>query len=173
MTAHLNRQRRYRMAVFAPSALDAVRSAGGWVCDRAMAGWDITIVTAPTDPRPLRILGVHLLDPELSPSAAVRELAPQAIAVAGDLYRSDEQVRDCVLGQLSRAPMEITVWGELWPSELGPRIRPMEHRLSYAARAFKARAWAAVALPDAPIAPVESFYSGEPDRRLRGVTTQR
>ncbi|MEV0248204.1 hypothetical protein AB0H76_16535 [Nocardia sp. NPDC050712] len=157
------------MAVFAPSALDTVRSAGGWLCDRAMAGWDVTVLTAPTDPRPLRILGAHVLDPEASPAAAVRELAPQAIAVSGELYDSDERVRDCVLGQLSRAPMEIIVWGPSRPPEFGARIRATEYRLSYAARAFKARAWAAVALPDVPIAPVETFYRGELNGRPRVI----
>ncbi|MEU8896062.1 hypothetical protein [Nocardia sp. NPDC048505] len=170
MTAQPSRQRRYRMAVLAPSALDAVRCAGGWVCDRAMAGWDVTVLTTPADPRPLRILGARLLDPELSPDAALHDLAPQAIAVAGALYDSDERVRSGVLGQLARAPMEITVWGRTRPAELDGRLRVVEHRLSYAARAFKARAWAAVALPDTPIAPVESFYCGEsPGRRLRRV----
>ncbi len=38
---------------------DAVRSAGGWLCDRVRAGWNVT-VTVPdgADVRPLTILGV-------------------------------------------------------------------------------------------------------------------
>ncbi|GAB2658522.1 hypothetical protein [Nocardia goodfellowii] len=170
MTARPRRHQWYRMAVFAPSALEVVRCAGGWICDRAMAGWDVTIVTAPADSRPLRILGAHALDPELDPSAVLREFAPQAIAVAGDLFEADARIRDCALGQLACAPMEITVWGASCPPELGARMRTMEYRLSYAARAFKARAWAAVALPDTPIAAVESCYRDESTGRPPGIT---
>jgi len=33
---------RYRLDVVAASAADAVRSAGGWLYDRSMAGWEVT-----------------------------------------------------------------------------------------------------------------------------------
>ena len=35
---------RYRLDVVAPTVLDAVRFAGGWVYDRVMAGWDVTVL---------------------------------------------------------------------------------------------------------------------------------
>src|ERR1700688_3322744 len=49
---------RPRLAVLAPSVVEVVRSAGGWLFDRAMAGWNVTVITSDhSDSRPLQILG--------------------------------------------------------------------------------------------------------------------
>ena len=49
---------RYRLDVVAPTVLDAVQFAGGWIFDRVMAGWDVTVLIADgADVRPLEILG--------------------------------------------------------------------------------------------------------------------
>ena len=49
---------RYRLDVVAADVADVVRFAGGWLFDRAMAGWDVTVLVADhPDERPLRILG--------------------------------------------------------------------------------------------------------------------
>ncbi len=54
---------RYRLDVVAASAVDAVHSAGGWLYDRAMAGWEVTVLLPQScDSRPLRILGVGAMD---------------------------------------------------------------------------------------------------------------
>ena len=56
---------RYRLDVVAASAADAVHSAGGWLYDRAMAGWEVTVLLPQScDSRPLRILGVRAMDLE-------------------------------------------------------------------------------------------------------------
>ena len=56
---------RYRLDVVAPTVLDAVRFAGGWVCDRVMAGWDVTVLIGnDEDVRPLEILGAEVRDLE-------------------------------------------------------------------------------------------------------------
>ena len=56
---------RYRLDVVAPTVLDAVQYAGGWVYDRVMAGWDVTVLVANDDDvRPLKILGADTLDLE-------------------------------------------------------------------------------------------------------------
>ena len=56
---------RYRLDVIAASAADAVHSAGGWLYDRAMAGWEVTVLLPQScDSRPLRILGVGAMDLE-------------------------------------------------------------------------------------------------------------
>ena len=53
------------MAALAPSMVDVVRSAGGWLFDRVMAGWDVTVITPDhSDSRPLQILGVRVRDLE-------------------------------------------------------------------------------------------------------------
>src|SRR4051812_15299958 len=66
---------RYRLDVLGVSAVDVVEAAGGWLYDRAMAGWEVTALLAQgghtrdirdigdsRDTRPLRILGVRALD---------------------------------------------------------------------------------------------------------------
>ena len=35
---------RYRLDVVAASAVDVVQSAGGWLYDRVMAGWEVTVL---------------------------------------------------------------------------------------------------------------------------------
>ena len=50
---------RYRLDVVAPSVPEVVRFAGGWLVDRVMAGWDVTVlIDTNEDLRPLEILGV-------------------------------------------------------------------------------------------------------------------
>ena len=45
---------RYRLDVVALSVLEVVTHAGGWLCDRVMAGWDVTVRVADhADERPL------------------------------------------------------------------------------------------------------------------------
>jgi hypothetical protein len=41
---------RPRLAVLAPCISEAVRSAGGWLFDQVMAGWDVTVLTAAAVP---------------------------------------------------------------------------------------------------------------------------
>src|ERR1700749_2864333 len=49
-----------RMVAIAPTVADAIESAGGWLFDQALAGWDVTVIMAEqADCRPLRILGVR------------------------------------------------------------------------------------------------------------------
>ena len=56
---------RYRLDVVAPTVLDAVKFAGGWVYDRVMAGWDVTVLIGDDeDVRPLEILGAEVCDLE-------------------------------------------------------------------------------------------------------------
>ena len=59
------RDMRYRLDVVAPTVLDAVQFAGGWLFDRVMAGWDVTVlIPGDEDVRPLEILGPDTLDLE-------------------------------------------------------------------------------------------------------------
>ncbi|HWF27336.1 MAG TPA: hypothetical protein VG327_02980, partial [Mycobacterium sp.] len=51
---------RYRLDVVAASTVDVVQSAGGWLYDRVMAGWEVTVLLPHScDSRSLRILGVR------------------------------------------------------------------------------------------------------------------
>lgn len=153
---------RYRLDVVARDVPEVVRFAGGWLVDRVMAGWDVTVLISDTDDvRPLEILGVKTHDLE----AALEEWAdrphPQTVAVAADLFVSDERVRRGVLNALDQGMTEVTLWGKDWPDELDNTISSVRHQLSAAARAFKSQALAATAdsNPDA-VEDVETFRCG-------------
>lgn len=135
---------RYRLDVVAPSVLDAVRYSGGWLFDRVMAGWDVTVLVARVDDaRPLEILGAETRELESVLESWEGRPRPQTVAVAAELFTSDSRVRQGVLMALEQGLTEVTLWGEHWPAELRQGIDPVRHELTAAARAFKAQALAA------------------------------
>jgi hypothetical protein len=151
---------RYRLDVVASTVAEAVRFAGGWLFDRVMAGWDVTVIVADRgDDRPLHILGAEALDLEAAIALTGQRPLPQTLAVATDLFRSDPRVREGVLKALNHGLTEVTLWGETWPDELD-NVDSVQHRLSAAARAFKAKALAAAAGTAPSAEGTESFLSG-------------
>lgn len=147
------------------SVVDVVKFAGGWLFDRAMAGWDVTVVIAAhngvhSDERPLHILGLQTLGLEEALAAVGTRPRPQALAAAADLLGCDPRVRRGVLQALAQGVTEVTLWGQTWPAELDDSIGLVQHRLSTAARTFKAKALAAAALPTASVDAAERFRSG-------------
>jgi len=159
---------RYRLDVVASTVVDVVRFAGGWLFDRAKAGWDVTVLVAdPPDDRPLQILGAQTLDLEETlasiDSGAETRPRPQALAAAADLFGCDSRVRRGVLQALDHGVTEVTLWGESWPSELDDSVGLVRHQLSMAAQMFKARALAAAlntCAPDSAVGHTELFRSG-------------
>ncbi|MEU1961466.1 hypothetical protein [Nocardia sp. NPDC019304] len=142
----------------APDIADVVRWTGGWLFDRTVAGWEVTVLMAErADTRPLRILGAAVLDLEQFSAAPVRETWPQAVAVAAEAYRSDGRVRDGVLDCLDRGLTEVTMWGEDLPAELDRRVGTVQHRVSSAGRAFKTCALRAAGLATDTAGPIEVF----------------
>jgi hypothetical protein len=147
---------KYQLDVTALDVGDVVRSAGGWLFDRAMAGWDVTVVLARADDvRPLEVLGLstHRREPDDDSSAPPRTLA---LAVSSGMVATDPQLRDDVLRALKRGLTEVTLWGDSWQGGLDSGATPVEHVLSGAARAFKAQALAALGATD-PVGPIETF----------------
>jgi hypothetical protein len=152
--------RRYQLTVVAASTVDLIGSAGGWMCDKARAGWDVRVVlTDDSDTRPLAILGASPLsaDAALSDVMKIASLGGALALSAGVL--ADERIRADVLGMLQRGLTQVTVWGQDWPAEFRRRADPVEHRLSSAARAFKAHALGAAAMPKSQVAGTETLYS--------------
>ncbi|MBU8810464.1 hypothetical protein [Mycolicibacterium goodii] len=151
---------RYRLDVVAPCVVDAVRHAGGWLVDRVMAGWDVTVlIDGDEDVRPLAILGVDTMELEGVLKSWENRPHPQTVAVAADLFNSDKRVRYGVLGALEQGLTEVTLWGEECPADLS--VRPARHELSAAARAFKAQALTAAKHPDATsVGATETFRTG-------------
>jgi hypothetical protein len=152
---------RYRLDVVAASVVDVVRFAGGWLFDRAMAGWDVTVLLADlADDRPLQILGAQTMDLEHALASVDTRPRPQALAAAADLFGCDSQVRHGVLHALDHGATEVTLWGQTWPAELDDSVGLVQHRLSSAAQIFKGQALAAAAVSVGSIDPTETFRSG-------------
>jgi hypothetical protein len=153
---------RYRLDVVARDVPDVVHFAGGWLVDRVMAGWDVTVlISGADDLRPLEILGVRIHDLETALQDWSDRPHPQTVAVGADLFASDERVRRGVLGALASGRTEVTLWGEHWPEELDATVGSVHHELSAAARAFKAQALAATATPQSgSVADTETFRCG-------------
>jgi hypothetical protein len=151
---------RYRLDVVAADVVDVVKFAGGWLFDRAMAGWDVTVLLADhPDERPLQILGVHTADLEYALASAGHRPPPQTLAAAADLLDCDSRVRQGVMQALDQGAIEVTWWGETWSTELDDSVGLVQHRLSSAAQAFKAQAFAAAAMPVDSIGLIETFRS--------------
>ena len=151
---------RYRLDVVAANVADVVRFAGGWLFDRAMAGWDVTVLIADdSDDRPLHILGLRVLDLDYAMETVGHRPPPQTLAAAADLFDGDPRVRQGVLQALDQGATEVTLWGQTWPAELDDTVGLVEHRLSAAARAFKSQALAAAGISPVGIGPTEVFRS--------------
>jgi hypothetical protein len=151
---------RYRLDVVGPSVADVVRFAGGWMYDRVMAGWDVTVLLADREnERPLHILGVATADLESALALWAARPHPQTIAVAADLFARDDRVRRGVLGALEQGLTEVTLWGDACPAELDDSVGPVAHHLSAAARAFKSQALTAAA-DSCPVSATETFRCG-------------
>jgi hypothetical protein len=153
---------RYRLDVVAPTVLDAVRFAGGWVYDRVMAGWDVTVlVGSDEDLRPLQILGAEALELESVLAAWQDRPHPQTVAVAAEMFERDPRVLRHVRTALDQGATEVTLWGDRLPAELDSSVDSVEHHLSAAARAFKAKALVAAHDPGATaVGSCETFRCG-------------
>jgi hypothetical protein len=169
---------RPRLVAIAPTAGDAVQHAGGWLFDQVLAGWDVTVVMPElTDDTSLQILGVrpHALETVLAYRADGSCLS--AIALAAGMFGADERVRRMVLAAVDSGLPELRIWGadagvdDEMPAELARRSAQVAHRLSAAARAFKAQALAAAAVCGEGPADTEVFRRGEL-RRLSLATAQ-
>ena len=140
---------------------EVVRSAGGWLFDQVLAGWDVTVVTADhDDQRALQILGVRGRDLETVLAAPVAGPCLQAVALPADLYDADERVRRMVRSATESGRAEVRLWGEAWPADFDCGADSVSHQLSLAARAFKTQALAAADV-HAEAADTEVFRRGE------------
>ena len=151
---------RYRLDVVAPTVLDAVTFAGGWIYDRVMAGWDVTVlIGTDEDVRPLEILGAEVRDLETVLASWEDRPHPQTVPVAADLFGSDARVHQHVLNALDQGATEVTLWGDRLP-ELDDSVDSVQHHLSAAARAFKTQALAAADVDGSAVGHTETFRCG-------------
>jgi hypothetical protein len=151
---------RYQLNVIAASVADVVRSAGGWLFDRRMAGWEVNILLSEqNDVRPLRILGAAAID--LRSGLASFPRGPEraaALAVAADLLAIDESIHEEVLEAVRSGLTEVALWGDSRPADVGGQVDATEYRLSAAARVFKGHALAAAGLVDLEVGHTERLY---------------
>lgn len=159
---------RHRLLALGVDVGDLVEAAGGFLCDRARAGWDVTVVATDAETsRSLAILGVATGAVTDDIVTAVRELAPGgAVAVAPDLLLRNARLRHELARPAGDGSVEILVWG----SELGPGFDPVGHPVSAAARAFKSHALTAAGRMSRD-GHTETLYRVRPAalRRLRAV----
>ena len=181
--AHQGRKRlsvisstRYQLCVLAHDIGELVDSAGGWICDRTLAGWDVSVaLSEPHDLRPLQILGVTTLLTHQRFASVNDGGATTSIAVAPGIFENNDHIRGAVLQALDRPAIEVTFWGPSLPSVLHGQLARRQHRLSDAARAFKTHALAAAAVPGFAIGATEVHYSTAPgyDESIRGPDNDR
>ncbi len=158
----------YRLDVMATSVEDVVSCLGGLLFDRAMGGWEVTVlVPSSSDVRPLRILGLNAVDLDVGLDGPDRR--PEAICLAADIYTADDRVRRAVHSAFRRKSTEITLWGDYCRLVLECAVIPIHHRLSSAAGTFKAFARAAAGLPVDTIDPIETFGSAQRDPRMASL----
>ena len=147
---------RYRLDVVAASTADAVHSAGGWLYDRAMAGWEVTVLLPQScDSRPLRILGVGAMD--LAAGFDRTGSATLSLAVSGEVFAADDRIRETVLKALNHRLTEVALWGEGWPLAVNRGMARVQHVLSSAARTFKGHALAAAGILCETVDPTETM----------------
>jgi hypothetical protein len=149
----------YRLDVIAADPADVVCSIGGWLYDRARAGWDVTVLLPQHgDSRALEILGVRAVDLHAQIPLASAEVPIRGLAVSSDMYAVDARIKQAVLCGLDRWMTEVTLWHDGWPLSVGHRTTPVQHVLSGAARAFKRHALAAAGIP-ATVGSTETLLS--------------
>jgi len=138
----------YRILVIGSESADVVRSVGGWICDRALSGWRVTVALRDTtDTEPIVILGAKPIPFEAFAQDLSNGLWPCALAIAADIFAEDSKV-DRLLSSCRREDLpDVMVWGES-PQAANAHLGDDEqHMSSRAARAFKAHALVAVGIP--------------------------
>ncbi|ORA78026.1 hypothetical protein K3U93_01605 [Mycobacterium malmoense] len=145
---------RYRLDVVAGSAADVVQSAGGWLYDRAMAGWEVTVLLPDNcDTRSLRILGARAARAGFDET----KTTSQSLAVSAEAFTADARARDRVLKSLDDRLTEVALWGDGWPLGVDRAMTRAQHVLSAAARTFKGHALAAAGIACGSVDPTETL----------------
>ena len=148
---------RHEMTVVSSSVADVVTSAGGWLYDRRMAGWQVNVLVGDrTGEQALRILGADVYDLSRDLEAVTDDPDRAAtLAVAADLYSADRRIRRFV-SESDRRSAEVALWGD--PATLDENVSAVCYRLSVAARAFKAQALLAADITTGPVGATEALY---------------
>jgi hypothetical protein len=151
---------KYQFQVVTGNIADAVRSIGGLIFDRVMAGWEVSVVVLDgdtgADDRPLRILGARVAT-RLTDAGRVLP-RPHLLAVATDVMIRSDAVRRRVLAIGDDNETEVLLWGRHHPTKMNRTFVAARHQPSAAAHVFKAQALTAGGAPEMQRAD-EGFYS--------------
>lgn len=155
---------RYRLDVIAIDVEDAVRFAGGLMCDRSLAGWEVNVVTR-TDG------GEHALG--ILGAVPVRELPAakalhQTLAVSAAAISADDAIRERVLAGSAHGAIDVLVWDAQRSVAVPAVFETIEHDVSAAARAYRRQALRALGA-DHECGTTEAFL-GRPARATRTVS---
>ncbi len=153
----------YQFQVVARNIADAVMSIGGLIFDRAMAGWDVSVVVdgeldGAVDDRPVRILGARLAKRMSGPNYAAALPRPHMLAVATDVMAKSDPVRGHVLTVGNDSEIDVLLWGRYHPTNFPRTFVAARHQPSAAAHIFKSQALLAAGAQAIPRAD-EGFYS--------------
>jgi hypothetical protein len=163
---------RYRLDVVAASAADVVQSAGGWLFDRARAGWAVSVLAVGArDTQPLRILGLRTVDLDtqsVSEFLSTEDGTGHTLAVSAEVFAADVAVREQVFKALDHPLTEVALWGQGWPPGVNRAMTTVQHVLSAAARVFKGHALAAAGTPCDPVESTETLLCDLATRRPAG-----
>lgn len=157
------RPRRYSAMCIAQDVAGLVEGAGGWLFDRAMAGWDVSaFVDERSDPRALHILGVRTVR-YAEAWAAMETTTPTSFVVAGERYASDVEARRLLQDALGEGA-DVTVFGSPCALDQVEGISSVTYRLTAAAHAFKMHALAVAGRGRPPAHAIESLRQRDTTR---------
>jgi len=140
---------RSQMEIWTNDPAGAVLWAGGLICDRAMAGWDVVVrLPVPSDGRSLKILGADVRGHE-------EQYVP--LDLGSPLVTLSDASSDTDRGREALSYL----CGPVGPDSLSLADNGFRHRLSVGARAFKAQALRASGLPG-EVASTELFWPAMP-----------
>ncbi|MGA5544084.1 hypothetical protein ACPCIR_19685 [Mycobacterium sp. NPDC051198] len=143
----------YELNVVAADVTAVVSAIGGWLFDRAMAGWRVSVAAdAGADERALRILGLKAVD--LTGLWLPTEADAVAMtAIATDRFESGDHVRT-----VRRSGAGMVFFGAHGPDGLGEAVDRVQYRPSAAALAFKAHALAVAGADPGSAGQVETLF---------------
>ncbi|MDY6995512.1 MAG: hypothetical protein SW019_02880 [Actinomycetota bacterium] len=161
-----------QLLVWGSGVSEIITAAGGYLCDQARCGWDVTVLLADDcDVRPLTILGATARLQQADAESVLGALnRGQGLLIGAERLARGTEVHRALSRVLSRGANDVTVWGEPKHARADAGLEPAAHRLSSAARAFKAHALAAGGRPPCPtgaVGPTESLFRIR--RPLRGL----
>jgi hypothetical protein len=152
---------RYQLHVIGSDTTDVVQSIGGWLTDRSMAGWDITVACCDdAELLALRILGVNATSLDSTMKMLADEAPLPALAITGDALARETDLRIHVTEAVLLGMTEFTLWGDAPLAGVDHDMERMRYRVSAAARAFKGHALQAVGLSGQTVGALETFRRG-------------